>query len=250
MKRDLKNKVAVITGGAMGIGYHIANSFLANGAKTVLILDIDEKCGAEAIDTFNKAYGEEKAVFIKCDVTKDLEAVSSDILQKYKVDILVNNAGIGDETSIRKTIEVNTIAVVEWGMKFWEYMRKDIGGSGGTIMNVSSIYGYEADPFVIFYKTSKHAVMGFTKSLGHPYNYEKSGVRVIAICPGFTQTSILKAKLPDFYAEDFEKFTEKQVIQKPETVGQAAVDIFKVADSGAAWVVKDNEPVKPVPLHY
>lgn len=248
MERDLKNKVAVVTGGAVGIGYQIANFFLKHEAKTIIILDIMEIAGDAAAKTLNDIYGPGKAVFMKCDVVTDLEPVSKEILQKYRVDILVNNAGILDESSLRRTIEINTIALVEWGMKFWDYMRKDNGGSGGTIVNVASIYGFVYDPYLIYYKTSKHAVIGFTKTLGHAQNYEKTGVRVIAICPGFTDTKILKGNLSDYEREDMTKFIEQQIIQKVETVGQAAVDIFKVADSGSAWVTKNEQPIEPAPI--
>ncbi|XP_075973989.1 15-hydroxyprostaglandin dehydrogenase [NAD(+)]-like [Anticarsia gemmatalis] len=249
MERNLKDKIVVVTGGAVGIGYQISNFFLKNGAKTIIVLDILETTGAEAVKTLNEQYGEGKAVFMKCDVTKDLEPVSSEILSKYKVDVLVNNAGILDETSLRKTLEINTIAVVEWGMKFWDYMRKDNGGSGGTIVNVASIYGFEFDPWSIYYKTSKHAVIGFTKTLGHPQNYEKTGVRVIGICPGFTDTKILEGKLSDFRKEECIEFIKSQILQKTETIGEAAVEIFKIAETGTAWVKKDNLPIELAPIN-
>ncbi|XP_075973988.1 alcohol dehydrogenase 1-like [Anticarsia gemmatalis] len=249
MERDLKDKVVVVTGGAIGIGYQISDFFLKNGAKTIIVLDILETTGAEAVRTLNKQHGEGKAVFMKCDVTKDLEPVSSEILSKYKVDVLVNNAGILDETSLKKTLEINTIAVVEWGMKFWDHMRKDNGGSGGTIVNVASIYGFEFDPWLVYYKTSKHAVIGFTKTLGHPQNYEKTGVRVIGICPGFTDTKILEGKLSDYRKEECVEFINSQIWQKVELVGQAAVNIFKVADTGTAWVTKNNQPIEPAPIN-
>lgn len=53
---------------------------------------------------------------------------------------------------------------------------------------------YVSDPWFVYYKTLKHAVMGFTKTLGHSNNYEKTGVRVFAVCPGFTDTKLLEKK--------------------------------------------------------
>ncbi|CAB3239050.1 unnamed protein product [Arctia plantaginis] len=235
MEKEIKDKAIAVTGGAQGIGYQIAHHFLKHGAAKVIVLDILENSGIEAVKTLNEEHGPEKAVFFKCDVTRDLETVSSEILSKYKIDVFVNNAGVLDETSLRKTMEINVIAVVEWGMKFWNYMRKNNGGFGGTIINIASIYGYVSDPWFVYYKTSKHAVMGFTKTLGHSYNYEKTGVRVFAVCPGFTDTKLLEKKELFEDTEEVKKFLETRYLQKVETVGQAAVDIFKVANSGTAW---------------
>ncbi|KAJ8728447.1 hypothetical protein PYW08_016832 [Mythimna loreyi] len=249
MTYDPLDKVIVVTGGASGIGYEIANHFLQNGAKTLIILDINEDVGVNAVKTLNDKYGKGKAVFIKCDVSKDLEKVSEEIFQKYQVDVLVNNAGILNEDSFRKTIEVNCIAVVDWSMKFWEYSRKDKGGRGGTIYNVASIYGYQHVPWAVFYQTSKHGVIGFTRSLGHPYNYNKSGVRVIAICPGVTATSIQAGNKWDWQLEGIENVIKNEVIvQTPETVGKAAVEIFTFAETGTLWVKENDEPIKLAPM--
>nr|XP_049699840.1 15-hydroxyprostaglandin dehydrogenase [NAD(+)]-like isoform X2 [Helicoverpa armigera] len=248
MDRNPKNKVVVITGGAGGIGYEMADQFLQNGAKAVILLDINEAAGVTAAQTLNEKYGKDKAVFIKCDITKDLERVSSDIFQKYEVDVLINNAGILDESDLRKTMEINCIALMEWSMKFFEHWRVDQGGRGGTIFNVSSICVLEYNSWLPYYKTSKHAVLGFTRSLGHPFNYNITGVRVIAVCPGFTKTSILDGKIWDIQEAGFKKLMAEAVMQVPEVVGKAAVEIYGVADSGTVWVAANNEPIKLAPM--
>lgn len=251
MEWDPKNKVVVVTGGAIGIGHEIADKFLMYGAKTVIILDHNETLGAEAAQKLNTKHGEGKAVFIKCDVTKDLDKVSSEIFQKYETDVLVNNAGVLDEANMRRTLETNLMALMDWSMKFWEHWRTDKGGRGGTIYNISSIYGYEYNPYVVYYKTSKAAVLSFTRSLGHPVNCEKSGVRVIALCPGFTDTTILAGKVWDYHNEGFQRVMKEEVVlQKPETVGEAAVEIFKLANTSEVWVAKNDEPIKLVQVTY
>ncbi|KAF9799177.1 hypothetical protein SFRURICE_006437 [Spodoptera frugiperda] len=123
----------------------------------------------------NAKHGEGKTVFIKCDVTKDLGKVSSEIFQNFETDVLVNNAGVLDEANMRRTLETNLMTLIDWSMKFWEHWRTDKGGRGGTIYNVSSLYGYDYNPYTVYYKTSKAAVLSFTRSLGHPVNCEKSG---------------------------------------------------------------------------
>ncbi|KAJ8729812.1 hypothetical protein PYW07_016850 [Mythimna separata] len=146
-------------------------------------------------------------------------------------------------------MDINCIALVEWSMKFWEYMRIDKGGRGGTIYNIASLYGYQYNPWAVFYKTSKHAVIGFTRSLGHPYNYNRSGVRVIAMCPGFTDTAILAGNTWDWHKEGVENVMKNEVImQTPETIGKAVVEIFGFAETGSVWVKENNEPIKLAPM--
>ncbi|XP_013146791.1 PREDICTED: alcohol dehydrogenase 2-like [Papilio polytes] len=246
MARELQNKTIVITGGAVGIGYAIADSFLEKNPKIVIILDINEKLGAEAIERLAAKYGENKVAFYKCDVTTDLEAIFNEIIKTFStVDVLVNNAGICNDIYVRKTIEINVIAFMEWSLKFWEHMRKDKSGNGGTIINIASIYGFRVDPYVPVYHASKFAVMGFTKSLGHVKNFTKYGVRVVAICPGFTSDTNLGNDSMTFIPELMEEVyvhVKTYLWQKPEAVGEAAVVVFENADSGTAWLSEGGQP--------
>ncbi|XP_068631991.1 alcohol dehydrogenase-like [Battus philenor] len=249
MERDLQNKTVVITGGVSGIGLSIVENFLEKNVKAIIILDIDETSGKQVKEKMNAKFGKNKVVFYKCDVTKDLNVIYEKIVNDFEtVDVLVNNAGVADEKAYKKTIDVNITAVVEWSLKFWDHMRKDRSGRGGTILNVASIYGFRVDPYVPVYQASKFAVMGFTKSLGHEYNYSKFGVRVVAICPGFTETSLpTNANLRvDEMLKDLQVFLETDIWQKPEAVGKAAVEVFEVADSGTAWLIEHSQPISQV----
>lgn len=240
----MNNKVIAITGAAEGIGFNITDKYLKNGAELVILLDINEAKGKEAVALLNSTYGTGKAVFIKCDVTKDLETVSNNILNSYNIDVLVNSAGIWDETNLRKTMEVNAIALIEWSMKFWRYMRKDNGGNGGTIVNLASMTGFVVDPFMIYYKCSKFTVIAFTKSLGHEYHYNQTGVRIVALCPGFTRTSLTQKfhKLSwGERVEDFDRLINHLPWQSTDVVGNAAVEVFHKAESGTAWVINGGQ---------
>lgn len=189
---DLTNKVVVVTGGAEGIGYEISDKFLQKRVKVVIILDINENLGIDAAKNLAEKYGNNRAVFIKCDVTTDIDEVSKKVFDLGAVDILVNSAGIANDLLTKKTIDINVTALIECSLTFWEHMRKDKGGNGGTIINLSSIYGIITDQFFPIYQASKFAVMAFTKSLGHIANFHRTGVRVVALCPGFTETSLTK----------------------------------------------------------
>ncbi|CAD0199597.1 unnamed protein product [Chrysodeixis includens] len=248
MAADLTDKVVVITGGAEGIGFEIADKYLQKGAKITILLDINEKLGEEAVKKLTTKHGKNKALFIKCDVTADEEKVSKKIFDNYKVDVLVNNAGILNERLLKKTIDINVTAVIEWGLDFWQHMRKDKGGNGGTIINLASIYGYRVDQFLPIYQASKFAVMGFTKSLGHVANFKRSGVRVVAICPGFTETKLTdQPPTRDMgQTEEFGQFLKAQDWQKVEAVGNAAVEVFQRAGSGSAWLIEGGKPIVEV----
>ncbi|XP_030035308.1 15-hydroxyprostaglandin dehydrogenase [NAD(+)]-like [Manduca sexta] len=256
MERDLKNKVVVITGGAQGIGHAIAIKFLTQSAK-VIILDLNERKGNEVVKTLAAKFGDDRVAFIKCDVTKDLDEVSSKIFKDYKhIDVLVNNAGIANELDLRAILEVNTIAVIEWTMKFREHMRTDKGGKGGTIINMSSLYGYVCDAFLPFYKASKHAVLGFTKTIGHERNYSMTGVRVVAICPGYTKSQLTDniknkdVKIPEEDKEDYAEYVKTMLWQEVDVVGNATEEVFRVADSGSSWAVIGGQPIEKVPYTY
>ncbi|KPJ03686.1 15-hydroxyprostaglandin dehydrogenase [NAD+] [Papilio xuthus] len=246
MTKDLQNKTIVITGGAVGIGYAIAESFLQKNPKVVIILDVNEDFGADAIKKLSAQYGEKKAVFLKCNVITDIEVIFNRIIEDYStVDVLVNNAGMLNDSAFKKTIDINVTALIEWSLKFWEHMRKDKSGKGGTIINMASIYGYVIDPYVPVYHASKFAVMGFTKSLGHVNNFTKFGVRVVAICPGFTTTVLARDMItwtPDVM-EEFNAYAKEQPWQNPEAVGKATVEVFENANSGTAWRIIGAQPI-------
>ncbi|CAK1547379.1 unnamed protein product [Leptosia nina] len=235
MAKNLKNKVVVITGGATGIGYEIADRFLSKGAKIIIILDINEEEGKSATKKLNDKYGSSRSVFYKCDVTSDVDSTWTMLKDTYEcIDVFVNNAGIVNEKIPKKAIDINVTALIDWSLKFWEYHRTDKSNNGGTIINLASIYGFRVDQFIPVYQATKFAVMGFTKALGHEYNFKRTGVRVVAICPGFTKTNLTQ-NLSTFDEEtkrDSQAFLNDQQWQTVDAVGSAAIEVFENAASG------------------
>ncbi|XP_028037004.1 15-hydroxyprostaglandin dehydrogenase [NAD(+)]-like [Bombyx mandarina] len=244
MERELKDKIVVITGGACGIGFSIAEKYLQNQVAAVIILDTQQEKGEKSTNILNEKYGD-KAIFKKCDVTTDLDLIYCEIIDAYKyVDILINNAGISERDNPRLTMNVNALAPIEWTLKFRKHMSKENGGKGGTILNMGSLFGIRSSYFGPVYQASKHALNGFTKAIGHQFNFDNSGVRVIALCPGFTTTSLVKKYLD----EDAEKnipshileFVRSMKFQSVDAVSNAAVDIFVKAETGTIWVIENN----------
>ena len=192
---DLKGRVAAITGGARGIGFAIAQRFLASGAS-VALWDVDEKAMAEASAALSK---QGKVDTRKVDVT---DAASLDAAVKGTetalgpIAILVNNAGITggngktwelDPTVWRQVVDVNLIGPflccrsVVPGMIARKY---------GRIVNIASVAGKEGNPNASHYSASKAGLIALTKSLGK--ELAQAGVLVNCVTPAAAKTDIFK----------------------------------------------------------
>ena len=189
---DLKNKVAIVTGGAQGFGFAITEKFLASGAK-VLIWDIDEKEANVALKKFNN----ENCSYQKVDVNNfnDIEKTLKQIESSHgKIDIFINNAGItGMNATIadyptdewKKVINLNLNAVFYCCKAVVPYMIKQ---NYGRIVNISSIAGKEGNPNAGAYSTSKAGVIGLTKSLGK--ELAQKNIAVNCVTPAAAKTRI------------------------------------------------------------
>lgn len=244
MDKTVEGKVVLVTGSADGLGFSMVEHFLKNSAKFVIIVDINETKGMESLDTLKSEYGKDRAVFFPCNVITDLNKTYAEVTKIWNVDVLINNAGICDEKSITNTMNVNAIAFMEWTMKFLEYMRIDKGGKGGTIINISSIYGYRISAYSPYYHASKFAILGFSKSIGHEYNFKRTGVRIITACPGFTTSNMIKNAI--FRDEDIQRDQEPVEWQDADHVGKSIVEVFEKADSGSVWQIEGGRPAEKI----
>lgn len=238
MERDIRNKIIVVTGGAQGIGFHIARNFLISEPKLIILLDINEEMGNKAADELTTEFGSNKVVYIKCDVVKDLDETYDKIFKEFGIiDVLINNAGVVDEINAENCVNVTLTAKVSWSLKFMELMRKDADGNGGTIINIGSIYGYRVEYYAPILSAAEFGIVGFTKVAGHMRRYDRKKVRTIAICPGHTRTGLMKDILSgstDFYLEVRNAYEW----QSAEVVGEKAVEVFRIADSGTIWEIE------------
>ena len=188
----LDGKIAFITGGAMGNGRGIAESFLKHGA-TVAIADISDEVFTAANELGEKADG------FRVDITKATEVNEcvKKVIDKFgKIDILVNNAGIArfskfidiDDKLRDIHFDVNVKGTWNCSKAIIPYMIKN---KYGRIINMSSVTGpYFADPGQTGYATTKAAIIGFTKALAIEVATEN--ITVNAICPGYILTSMVK----------------------------------------------------------
>lgn len=200
---QLSGKVAIVTGGASGIGLATAEAFIDKGAK-VVIADYNEQAGKAKEKELQGKGGDVLFVQVNVADEQSVERLVSETVKKYgKLDIIVNNAGVGilaatHELSFEdynKVITVNQNGVF-FGSKY--AIREMLKTGGGSIVNTASILGHVGEAGAFAYNASKGAVNLMTKSLA--LEYADKNIRVNAICPGYVESGMVnKEALGDFY---------------------------------------------------
>ena len=191
-KFDLKNRTAVVTGGAQGFGLDIAKRFLDSGAK-VYIWDIDEKLLKSVIDEIKNPSLEFNVV----DVAdyKNVEKNTSQIIEKTNIDILINNAGLTGPTgplweydvdTWNKIVQVNLMGTFNCCRAIVPNMIKC---NYGRIVNVASVAGKDGNANASAYSSGKAGAIGLTKSLGK--ELADKNIAVNAVTPAGAKTKIL-----------------------------------------------------------
>lgn len=200
---NLNGKVAIVTGGASGIGLATVKAFAEKGAKVVLA-DFNEQTG-KAKEEELKAAGFE-VLFVQVDAGNE-ESVKNLVAKTVetfgKLDIIVNNAGIGalgemhelTYEDYHRVIRVNQDGVF-FGTKY--AVQEFLKTGGGVVLNTSSILGLVAEGGAYPYVASKHAVVGMTKSSA--VQYASRNIRVNAVSPGYIESGMVnKEALGEFY---------------------------------------------------
>ncbi len=236
MVNELLGKVAIVTGGASGIGAGIVEKFMAEGAQ-VVIADVDRDRGTELA---SKLGGDIAFRLVDVSDPGQVGALVAGAVETFGgLDIMVNNAGVSsklhrsflddDLADFQRVMSVNVLGVMA-GTR--DAARRMAETGGGSIINVSSIGGIQAGGGVMTYRASKAAVIMFTKSsaieLAH---YD---IRVNAIAPGSIPTPILASSTSGKSREELERFEQKLRAQMradrplqregtPEDVAEAAL---------------------------
>lgn len=227
----LAGKVALVTGGAQGIGKAVALLLARNGAD-IVVSDINlEKAEETAKEV--QALGR-KALATKVDVGTfgDVEKMVEAILTQFgKVDILVNNAGIARDKLILRMTEEDWDAVLNINLKgtfnctkaVVRHMSKQ---KSGKIVNIASVVGEMGNAGQGNYAASKAGVIGFTKTIAR--EFAQRGINVNAIAPGYIETPMTDA-LPDKVKEELKRLIPMDRLGKPEDVAEAV--LFLVSES-------------------
>lgn len=225
----LNNKVALITGGAQGMGAVTAELFAKEGAK-VVIADLNEEKGMEQTNKIKAEGG--ACSFVKTDVSKskDVENMVKFAVDTYgRLDVAINNAAITPDDKpladldeaywdLLMSIDLKGVAL---SMKF-ELKQMMTQGEGGSIINTSSVSGIRPQPGTPAYIAAKHAVIGLTKSAA--MDYSPHGIRVNSVAPGAIDTPMLRGAIKQFglNAEEYAKqLSMLGRFAKPEEVAQA-----------------------------
>ena len=245
MSDRLQNKVAVVTGGASGIGEGIVRRFCAEGAK-VLLADVDEANGS-------RVAAECGAEFTRLDVSaaESWQSLDSKIRDdKVQLDIMVNNAGVVtglDITAVtveawQRLMSINLMGMMLGCQTAIALMRESSGSSGGSIINTASSTSYLAIPDVA-YTTSKAGVVGLTKSVAVHCANEGFNIRCNSIHPGATLTNILKTAIEQ--APEVEDACKKMSpLNRLGTVEEVAAMALFLASDEASFCTGGQFPVE------
>lgn len=222
----LTNKVAVVTGGARGLGQAMAELFVREGAKVV------------ALDMGELTYTNDSVEYMKLDVA-DAEAakeVFDKIVEKYgRIDILVNNAGITRDAMTRKMSDEQWDLVMDVNLRGVFNLTRHIGPhmeaqGGGSIINISSVVGTYGNIGQANYAATKGAVVSLAKTWAKEFARKGVPVRVNTISPGYTMTDILKT-VPQDLLDKFASMTMLGRLGQPEEIANVA--LFLASDESS-----------------
>jgi 3-oxoacyl-[acyl-carrier protein] reductase len=191
---DLKDKVAIVTGAAQGIGEAIAMKLAESGAK-IVVSDINEASGNQVADNIKT---KTDAIFVKADVSKseDAQKIIEKALEKFeKIDILVNNAGITRDNLLMRMSEEEWDSVIAVNLKgTYNCVRAAtktfMKQRSGKIINIASVVGEMGNISQVNYSASKAGVIGLTKTVAK--ELASRNINCNAVAPGFIETDMTK----------------------------------------------------------
>lgn len=230
----LQDKVAIITGGARGIGYAIAERFLKEGAK-VALWDVSEEGLQKAKESLG---GNGRVITQVVNVTKESEVKSAmDAVEAElgPLDIMVNNAGITRDAMLHKMDEAKWDAVIDVNLKGVFLCGREAGSrmrerGSGVILNTSSVVGLYGNIGQTNYAAAKAGVIAMTQTWAKELG--SKGVRVNAVAPGYTMTEMMQT-VPEKILDELRSKTPLKRMGEPKDIAAA---FAYLASDDAAYV--------------
>ena len=229
MSERLKDKIAIITGAAKGIGFATAKRFAEEGAK-VMIADIR----LEAVNAAAAQIPNAEAFVVNVTDRASIQTAVDRILERHgRIDILINNAGITQDARLIKMTEAQFDAVIDVNLKgvfnCTQLVVPHMLEKGkGAVVNASSVVGIYGNFGQTNYSATKFGVIGFTKTWARELGAK--GIRVNAVCPGFISTEMVRA-MPENVLQDIEKRSWLGRLGTPEEM--ANVYLFLASDEAS-----------------
>jgi len=230
---ELKGKVALVTGGAQGIGKAVALMLARHGAD-VIVADVNLEKAAETAKELEAAGG--RAMAVNVDVTRlcDVEKMVESAIARFgRIDILINNAGIARDKLILRMAEEDWDTVLAVNLKgtfnctkaVIKHMSKQ---RSGKIVNIASVVGEMGNAGQANYSASKAGVIGLTKTIAR--EFAQRGINVNAIAPGYIQTAMTDV-LPEKAKEELQRMIPMERLGQPEDVAHAVLFLVSEASS-------------------
>ncbi|XP_073697514.1 15-hydroxyprostaglandin dehydrogenase [NAD(+)]-like [Garra rufa] len=227
---DLQNKVAVVTGGAQGLGEAFVKILLKKGAN-VAFIDVNKPLGEELKTALVDEYGEDRVEFYVVDVSskEEFTGVFQKIVDRFgHIDIMYNNAGVINENEWEKTIAINMVGLVRGTYLALQYMNNN-PDKKGAIINISSTAGLGFVLAAPIYTATKYAVVGFSRAIAAVTRNSKIGLRINILCPGVVKTNLLSSPNIEDHFGRFSYLTGLREIQErnefvaPDDVAEASL---------------------------
>lgn len=231
----LKDKVAIIAGGGLGIGRAAALAFAKEGAR-IVIADLNQEAGEATIEQIRALGGE--CIFVHADVSDSLQVknlVSMTLRTFQTIDVLFTSVGIYSRAKLADTSEEVWDRMMRVNVKSAYLLIKEVipvmkkAGGGSIILSSSSVGWHDSAPNIAAYATSKFAITGMTKSTACDYLHDN--IRVNCICPGPTDTPMIRGGRSPEELETFIKSIPIRRLADPDEIAQAV--LFLASDESA-----------------
>jgi 3-oxoacyl-[acyl-carrier protein] reductase len=229
----LAGKVALVTGGAQGIGRAIAFLLARNGAD-MAVSDINLEKAQDTVKEIEEAGRRAMAIRVDVANSEEVERMVQTILERFgHIDILVNNAGIARDRLILRMTEEDWDAVLNVNLKGTFNCTKAVvkhmsRQRSGKIVSIASVVGEMGNAGQANYSASKAGVIGFTKTIAR--EFAQRGINANAIAPGYIETSMTDV-LPEKSKEELKRLIPLDRLGRPEDVAEAV--LFLVSETSS-----------------